>query len=391
MASDGDESDAAVATGTETVRSSRGLWIAGAVAVVLAVVIAAAVLAGVNGWAPSRVEGPATSTAAPTAVPTRTPAASPTPTPTPTRTPSPAPTQTATTSPTPAPTVPSPLPPTPDTPSSSPAQALAGECSRALSVDEVTTLIGAPVTGFGQPAAPDPGLLGGLSCVWTAEDRPGLRVAIYPVGSVPADVLSRTEQAGSCGAMGCDVAVRFGDAWVYASGSSLEQVIATVSTVGPRAALQPGVTSQVPAGAWTPPRCEQTRGLMAHVLQRADLTPHAGDTHPHGLAWDVLAENGAASWCAALGDAAPGELYLEQISVTWGPGASSPDQDALERAQATPATVVGAREAWFVAAPQYRENSVLAVAGGGVVEITARFLDQSMLEHLASELLAEFS
>ncbi|MFG6403397.1 hypothetical protein [Microbacterium sp. P04] len=310
------------------------------------------------------------------AAPITTPTATKSPSQTPSRTPTPTPTQT-------------PSPSTSSVPSSS-TIALGGDCTRALSADEASQLVGETVRAWPRLAAYDPAVLGGVACSWTGPDETWalLGVGVYPYGVVTPDIEALTAQTPECSGGGeCAYAERYGDAWVYAWGSNADQVRAAVSIVGPRASLDPGVSSSVPAGAWAAPDCESLRAFIGEQLGRDDLVPFAGDAHPQGMEWDLLTANGAAAWCSALGDG-DGSL-MEQFEVFLGPGAVQIEPAALTLTGAAPITVPGASEAWFVAGSDIRTPSVLVSADGNVLQVSARFLDEQSLIDLTGALLAQ--
>jgi hypothetical protein len=304
-----------------------------------------------------------------------------TPTATQTQTPTPTPTSSATPTTTPVPTTPDPAPVSPI--------ALGGDCGAALTAEEASAISGEPVAPSDVLSASDPAVLGGVACAWHREGERWdvLGIAVYPFAVIPPSVQEMVGVVPLCDGGGeCAYAERFGDAWVYAWGRTADEVVGLVSMVGPRAASIPGTRLALPANAWKEPDCEALRTFIGDHLGRTDLTPYAGDAQPQGMSWDVLTENGAATWCSSLGEG-DGSL-LEQIEVLLGPGSAGVDPFALESQGAVRVEVPGAKEAWLVSVTDRPDTAVYAVAEGNVLEVTTRFLDDATLVDLTAAVLA---
>ncbi len=177
--------------------------------------------------------------------------------------------------------------------------------------------------------------------------------------------------------MGCEYAELHGAAWVVASADTLEDAIAAVQLVGPRAAGDPGSPAEQRPGAWAAGDCESLELLVGTTLARDDFSPYAGDAMPYGLEWDVLTLNGVAQWCSVLGTGSPS--VSEQVQIYVMPGSRDVQPDSEQ--DVTPIEVAGA-SAWLIDAP-----GVLASTGDNAILVTARFLTSDQLAAIAQQVI----
>lgn len=335
----------------------RSAWIAGSVAAVLVVGIAGGVAAT------STLSAPPVATT-PTVTATATPPTTPVPQPTPERTAAPTPT--------------------------APALALGGTCAAALSDDEVSSIVGVPMTLSNGLPADDARTLGGLSCQWRAEGEgyQAVGVAVFPASIVPDELRDSLGVPPDCSIDGysCRADERFGDAVVSVWGSADAEVTSVLAVVGPRAAAIPGEARGLPAGSWSVPGCEEVLRIAESARGRGDLAPHQGDYHPWGLAWEVMSANGAAGFCALDNRSSVGAAMV--IDISFGPGSSVREQEIARRAGAS-ADVPGADAAWYLAGFTSTFDLLVVQSGPNVLTIATGNLTEDEMTGLAAGFVEE--
>ena len=348
------------ARGIRPVGAHRNAWIAGSIAAALVVAIAGGVVAASTLNAP-----PVDATPSPSVTATVEPPVEPTPTATPARTATPT--------------------PTPE----SPAVAFDGDCATVLSDDDLSALVGVPMTLSNGLSAEDAGVLGGVVCQWRAqgEGYEAVGVQVFPAAVVPESLQGSLGVPPDCRVDGfsCRAAQRFGEAIVSAWGARDDQVTRLLEAVGPRAAASPGRARTLPSDAWTVPDCDRVLQIAEAARGRGDLVPHQGDYYPSGLAWDVMSAKGAAGYCALDNRSAVDAATV--VDIFFGPG-STPDLAGIARRSGAEVAVAGADAAWFFPEFTSTMDYLLVQSGPNVLTIGTASMNDEEMAQLAAGLVA---
>ncbi|MBT9606520.1 hypothetical protein [Microbacterium sp.] len=332
----------------------RGAWIAGSIAAALVVAIAGGVFATSALTSP-----PVATTPSPSPTLSHEPTREPTPTATPTSTPE------------------------------SPAVAFDGDCAKVLSDDDVSAIVGVPMTLSNGLSAEDAGVLGGVVCQWRAQGEryEAVGVQVFPTAVVPESLQGSLGVPPDCGVDGfnCRSTQRFGEAIVSAWGARDDQVTALLEAVGPRGAASPGRARTLPSDAWTVPDCDRVLQIAEAARGRGDLVPHQGDYYPSGLAWDVMSANGAAGYCALDNRSAINAATV--VDIFFGPG-SMPDLAEIARRSGTEVAVAGADAAWFFPEFTSTMDHLLVQSGPNVLMIGTASMNEEEMAQLAAGLIA---